>query len=212
MTAKPIPEYTQPELLSVVPDIDFGGRGSGSARTHYGAAAQQIATALLNLVPIANSGAFDVVFDAGCPRTGSFVEIKSVFHKGQAPVYLWRLRKEEPFSPVYAFLIHRVRNAPTLRSCYEQMAAGPLTIALLNHRHVHCMAGCCKTRQIVKEGPRGTRKGSQRRGYCEGYVNLPVRDVLGRASVACWKAQASLHGMDFEAQVICGPDVPLCQH
>jgi hypothetical protein len=206
MTIKPAPSFVQPWLLDVPPDKTFGT--NGAARTHYGAVVQQSVCALLGLVEIRNSGNYDVVFDAACPYTKRFFEIKSVHYANKAPIYCWRREKETAtgLDPLYAFCLHHVRGARSMSECWQALTRDfSLAVVVLPLSEVNRLCDPLEVRQVVKERP-GSRMGYERKGYCEGYQNLPVRAILDAVhTVPKVHREVEVHGFPLSASLFVHP-------
>lgn len=155
---------------------------SASARTAYGAAAQEIVCAALQLDPIAINGNCDICFDA--EKHGTFYEIKSVRSGQKVVIYNWRMQKEEKFSDVlfYAILLHTVSRQRD--EIISRMVAGA-EILLLPARVVHEAAKACPTHiPTINPEHASARHGYTRKGYADGYRNVSVTKLKGEAARA----------------------------
>lgn len=181
MKIKSAPIEIQPLLFDVPQERVFGT--NGAARTHYGNEVQKIVCALLGLTEIPNSGNYDAVFDAQCPRTRRFFEIKSVHATNKIPLYEWRVIKdrESGVEPIYLFAVHRVRGVRSLSTLRSALAQSLTAVYAVHHESVAAAVATEPLRQIVAE-EKGSRMGYKRKGYCDGYRNLPVTRVRDELS------------------------------
>lgn len=198
MKIKSAPGFVQPLLFDVPQDKEFGT--NGAARTHYGNTVQALVCDLLGLTEIPNSGNYDAVFDAQCPRTSRFFEIKSVHATNKIPLYVWRTIKdrESGVEPIYLFAVHRVRGAKNFPELRAALAKTFTAIYAVDSAAVEAAVASEPLRQIVKEVP-NTRMGYQRKGYCDGYRNLPVSRVIRELATTCVRQiDRTVHGEDFK--------------
>lgn len=203
MKIKPAPTEQQPWLLPVEPSLpDTPFLTNGAARTHYGAIVQSAVSSLLELVEISNSGEYDIVFDAYHRDTDQFFEIKSVHATNKIPIYNWRIRKEieSGVNPIYLFAIHRVRGAGSKLACLKALAESMTIIVALSASNVERMLKNEKVRQLVAE-ERNSRLGYKRKGYCEGYRNLPVNAAIEAGTFSHGQVTADIYGERFSAEV-----------
>lgn len=202
LSVKPPPSHIQPLLIDTLPDKAL--ETNGESRARYGVIVQDIVCELLDLTPIPNTGTHDVVFDAfGSER---YIEIKSVREKNKSPIYEWRRRKERQCGApmLYAFAFHRCRGAETLDEAWRVMAETLDSIYLLSLDTVDALALAQPLRQLVKEVP-GSRMGFERAGYCEGYRNIPWREIVGQLYERPRTVTGTLHGLPLEARVFVDP-------
>ena len=198
LTVKPPPINVQPCLFDVRPTGPL--ETPASARTHYGRTVELAVEALLNLVDIPNSGNYDVVYDAH--GRGTYCEIKSVIRSGAIPVYEWRRKKDSLVAVpvVYVVALHKARGAETHEQIWELMSATLTEILVLPAWKIDKIAPRFKRRQLVEADP-DSRMGYKRKGYCEGYRNVPVcglRKLNFREPVP---RKATVYDFEFNAQV-----------
>lgn len=205
MTIKPPPTHYQPDLLEVLPDKPI--TKNGEARTRYGQVVETIVTRLLGLTDIPNSGTHDVVFDAFHHGSGSYCEIKSLRWRNKLPIYEWRRTKDRDcgVAPVYVIAVHHCTRQPTLAKVWEKMAASLQTIYVLPHWAVDLHARNQPLRQLVQQET-GTRMGYRRKGYCDGYRNVPFL-ALTTGNFTPAFASAELHGFQLRADVNFHPSI-----
>lgn len=167
-------------LLEVEPRYNVFN--NATARTAYGAAAQEIVCAALQLDPIAINGSCDVCFDA--EKHGTFYEIKSVRAGQKVVIYNWRMEKESAFSDVlfYAILIHQVSKQRD--EIISKMLQGA-EILLLPSRAVHEAAKALPSyAPTINPEHAGARHGYTRKGYADGYRNVSVNRLKDEAARA----------------------------
>ena len=200
MTLKTPPTHWQPDLLSVLPDKPI--TKNGEARTRYGRVVEEIVCALLGLTDIPNSGSHDVVFDAYHRPSDHYCEIKSLRHNNKLPVYEWRLTKDMQCdaSMLYVLAIHRCTKQVTLSDVWRTMAATISDIYVLPAWWVYLEAKKHPLRQLVKQEP-GSRMGYKRKGYCNGYRNLPFQALTSPAFYRPSVSRAEVYGLPVEARI-----------
>lgn len=172
MTIAP-PDYQIP-LLRIAPSWNI--TKNAQARNAYGTVAQELVCAALKLLPIPINGNYDCCFDA--KGKDVFYEIKSVRRNGKLPLYTWRLVKESRsgVNLKYAILIHNVRKSNG-RHLVQEFANSGLSILVLDSIQVHKEAQKHPLRLV--QNPNGSaRSGYNRKGYQDGYRNLPVKALL----------------------------------
>jgi len=151
---------------------------TGSARNAYGMAAQHIVCETLGLRPIPIDGRCGICLDAEDGEI--FYEIKSVRTTGKIVIYDWRLEKElsSGVPVMYAILIHSLRGArEDILNAMRQCAPRILLIPLYE---VAYAAREQAQRRYLK--PRSARaNGYNRKGYAQGYRNIPLRRLLNVA-------------------------------
>ena len=182
MTIKPPPSFYQPSLLDVLPDKPL--TKNGEARTRYGKVVETIVIELLGLTDIPNSGSHDCVFDAHHRSSGSYVEIKSLRQGNKLPLYEWRREKDRKCGVplVYEIGIHRCTNQKTLADVWSVMADTLDTILVMPAPVIDEEAGKHELRQLVEQGLKGERQGYRRKGYCDGYRNIPEHVLTSMVS------------------------------
>lgn len=163
----------QLSLISVAPILNAGN--TAQARTAYGTAAQIIVCETLGLLPIRIDGRFDVCFDA--EKDGVFYEIKSVNVRGKVVIYDFRMKKEQAagVTVFYAILVHRLRCEradilPKMRESVVKICVVPL------EKVVETALRYPLVPVVKKNYP--FRSGYDRKGYADGYRNIPVRDFM----------------------------------
>lgn len=165
------PTERQGLLFKIFKDFDFVS--TGSARTHYGAAIEEVICAALNIYSIPINGNYEVNFDAF--KGPQFYEIKSVKAGSKVVLYDWRLEKEKPYTKDlnYLFGVHRVTGAKSNRELWSQIAYKGLMIIEAPAKLIHDLAAKEPLRKIKHE----KQSGFSRAGYCEGYRNLPLKSL-----------------------------------
>jgi hypothetical protein len=190
----------QGKLLDVPPRyrIDCNAQ----ARNAYGAAAQEIVCEALCIEPIPINGNCAICFDAENRHTKEFYEIKSVKKGGKVVVYDWRRKKEANAGVLvrYAILVHNVRGCRDGAQLFKAFAEGGVEIVVVDHTVVHALADQLPLQQIKTEHARHApgATGYNRKGYKDGYRNVPIRDIKAAAtgdSSACF---FKLHGVNFD--------------
>ena len=159
-------------LLIIDPVLDAWN--NASARNAYGMAAQIIACERLSLLPIAIDGRCQICPDA--EKEGIFYEIKSAHKNGKVVIYDWRLQKElaSRLPLYYCIVIHKLRGArknilPMLRE----------SVVVIKIFSVQTIAIIAKRYPLNIPRPVGNdpRTGYNRKGYIQGYRNVPVKDL-----------------------------------
>lgn len=178
LSIKPPPSHEQPMLLDVKPDKPL--TKNGEARTRYGKVVEEIVIELLGLTDIPNSGSHDCVFDAHHKPSGFYCEIKSLRQGNKCPIYEWRRAKDRKCGVplVYVIGIHRCTSQKRLADVWDVMADTLDTILVLPAAVIDAEAEKHQLRQNVPQGPAGERQGYRRKGYCEGYRNIPEHALL----------------------------------
>lgn len=159
------PPSQQPLLLNVAPAWRL--RSNAAARNAYGAVAQELVCAALDLTPIPINGNYDCCFDAWrAPET--YYEIKSVRQGCKVVIYDWRILKEQNagVDVLYAVLCHQVWGSDGT-ALVDEFIDGGLTCLLAPCTVVHALA--------LAEPLRTLGNGYNRAGYKDGYRNLPVK-------------------------------------
>jgi hypothetical protein len=170
------PACPQLSLLEVKPSFDI--RGNAHARNVYGSAAQDIVCKALGLDPIPINGSYETCFDA--ERNRHPFEIKSVRSGSKVVVYDWRIAKEARHPDLqYAVFIHRVKAATDFDDLIEQLTERPPRIAVTPATVIHALAAA-EPLQTIKTISDNPRAGYQRKGYRDGYRNVPVSKILQR--------------------------------
>jgi len=206
VTIKPPPTHWQPNLLDVVPDKRI--EHPGEARTRYGQVVEQIVTGLLGLTDIPNSGSHDIVFDAHHKPSQTFVEIKSLRRGSSLPIYEWRRAKDRDCGVplVYVVAIHNCTKTETIADIWRKMAGTIGTLLVLPHWLIDLEARQQPLRQLVKEEP-NTRMGYKRKGYCDGYRNIPQVNLSKRTFQDPVKVSSTVCGFECSADVMFHPAI-----
>lgn len=167
----------QEKLFEIAPQ--FKVTSIGACRVAFGAAAEIIACKVFGLDRIAINGQFEVNFDA--ERDGVFYEIKSVRESsGKIVCYDWRMKKEEGFPDlVYVIVIHRISGVT--ENIVERMAASCRILLCSGSLIRELSKGLTKNVHKIKEGSERYRY--NRKGYIDGYRNLPVKSILSHVRI-----------------------------
>lgn len=196
MTIAP-PDY-QMQLLQVPPSFTI--TKNAQARNAYGTVASELVCAALGATPIRIHGGYEACFDAHCNDT--YYEIKSVKRNGKVVIYDWRMGKEarSGVKLLYAILLHNVRGSDG-RKLVSDFINGGLTLLVLPAASVHAVAARQQLRKLLQLSL-DPRNGYTRRGYKEGYRNVPVAALR---TLACCETilPCTYAGLQF--------DITLCQ-
>lgn len=167
------PVERQMKLFKHFNDFDF--TSVGSLRTHYGKAMEELACAFLGIYTIPINGNYDVNFDAF--YKDQFYEIKSVQASGKVVIYDWRMEKEKPFGKnlTYVFVVHKVKSAKSNRDLWRQIESKGVSIFNYPASTVHEEALKCPLKVM---NPGNKRAGWNRKGYSNGYRNLPLKNLI----------------------------------
>lgn len=165
------PPNRQLSLLTVAPSYRI--TKNAQARNAYGTVAAELVCAALRLETIPINGNYSICFDAA--RDGRFYEIKSVRRSGKVVIYDWRMDKEANVKvPLYyAILIHNVRKSDG-RRLVEEMTSSALELLVIEASRVHAIARAQPLQRFLQLAL-DPRNGYTRRGYKDGYRNVPVR-------------------------------------
>lgn len=171
----------QEPLFNIAPT--FRVDRNATARNAYGAAAQEIVCAALNLWPIPIDGSKDVCFDA--EGLLEFYEIKSCHAKSKVVIYDFRIEKEQRANvPLrYAILAHNLKGERR----GDRIVSGLLrdaTIVLAPSSLVHRLALAETLCTIKSERKHDKRFGYTREGYNRGYRNLPLVTLMSFSGTA----------------------------
>jgi hypothetical protein len=168
------PQDNQLHLFSMAPSKRIVK--NAEARNLYGSLAQEIVCHTLGLIPIRINGNFDVCPDAVLHNT--YYEIKSVRKNGKVVVYVWRLKKELECEKqyIYAILIHNVRRSNGV-NILSDFIKGGLTLYLVPLSRIESLANDLPIHHIKKITKTNSRIGYNRKGYIEGYVNIPIHSL-----------------------------------
>jgi hypothetical protein len=199
----------QQQLLDVPPRYKIGN--NANARNAYGAAAQEIACAALGLSPIPINGKCAVCFDAETDK--AFFEIKSVKRSGKVVVYDWRMTKEseaavelardEGKALFYAIVIHGVKGCRDGADLIRQFALAGVEILVVSAWWVYVLAKHETQQRILSEKTRKSpgAMGYNRKGYCDGYRNIPINKIRSYATRGR-EISMTLHNVAFDPVVI----------
>jgi hypothetical protein len=177
------PPDNQLSLLYVTPRFTI--TNNAQARNAYGIMAQELVCAALGLTPIRINGNFDVCFDAA--KDNTYYEIKSCRRGCKIVIYDWRMQKEQEVNKsnevFYAILVHQVS-----RSSGEELLTNfiksELELLLVQTSLIHQLALQEPLRTLMK--PQSKRTGYNRKGYVDGYRNLPlsrIKPLLTRLTI-----------------------------
>lgn len=154
----------------------YNADSNATARNAYGQAAEDIVCAALGLRSIPIDGRYDVCFDAESP-TGDFYEIKSCHERrGKVVIYDWRMKKEEAFyaNLYYAILLHTIAGERS--DILRKMADKGCAILVLPASDVHAIAAVQPLNTVKFYS--NPRFGYSRKGYKDGYRNVPIDALL----------------------------------
>lgn len=175
---------------------------NATARNAYGCAAQEIVCAALQIEPIPINGKCDICFDAESGE--NFFEIKSVHRNGKVVIYDWRMQKERGAGvPLfYAILVHTCRGERNGSMVFSAMSRFP-EILVIPAESVHLIAEKQPARKLLAKTS-DPRCGYNRKGYREGYRNLPLlplRNLVRETQCAVFR----LHGIEFSIPISTPP-------
>lgn len=212
MTIKPIPEEYQPLLLDVpqTKQIDPGGE----ARTRYGRVVEKAVIRLLDLQDIPNSGNYDVVYDAGKRHDDRdlYYEIKSLRRNNKCPIYDWRLKKdaESKVNPVYLIAVHDCKKMPDMVELWQGMAETMTDIYALSLPTITRLANNEPLKEIKTVSTEsGPRNGYQRKGYREGYRNIPFQTIASLPFYYPVEREAIIFNHKFKVKLHVDTHIPL---
>jgi hypothetical protein len=193
-------------LLTVAPSWKI--TKNAQARNAYGTMAQELVCAALHLTPIPINGNYDCCFDAILDDT--YYEIKSVKQRGgKLVVYDWRMRKERESNAAlnYAILLHNVRGSDG-SELLREFVESKLKLLVIPAEWVHEMARECQRRSLNTEAA-NPRMGYNRKGYRDGYRNVPVTKLMERATS---KRHVCAHyaGIEFNVELHTTPPAEAC--
>lgn len=209
VTIKPPPSHVQLPLLEVAPDKPISR--AGEARTRYGKIVEEVVQSLLGLEDIPNSGTHDCVFDAYHRRSGTYCEIKSLRKKNKCPIYDWRRTKDrEAGVPLaYIFGLHECSGEKSIADVLARMQDTLNVLLVLPHWAVDLEARKHPLHQIKSTlTASGERNGYQRKGYREGYRNIPydrLYDIAKRGNLSL--GNSLVHGREFVSNILFHPAI-----
>lgn len=169
----------QMSLINIPPSYTI--TSNAHARNAYGAAASEIVCAALNLDPIAIDGSKEVCFDAS--SHGQNYEIKSVHHKAKIVIYDWRMKKEKCWMETtgkslrYAILVHNLKQHREGATLIDTLISRGLKLIVVRASVIHREASALKL-NLVNPTNKGPRHGYNRKGYADGYYNVPCERIL----------------------------------
>lgn len=209
MTIKTAPTHQQSELFpDLLPDKPISK--NGEARTRYGRVVEEIVCGLLQITDIPNSGSHDCVFDGYHKPSSTYCEIKSLRRGQKIPIYKWRIEKDAAAGVplVYVIGIHDCRGCATLAGVWQRMAETIDTILVLPATEVARLAMAESLRTIgLEKTSSGGRNGYQRKGYKDGYYNVPWEKLRPRPGE--WDSRLAItdvRGLPCEADVYFHPE------
>lgn len=167
------PPSRQPLLLHIAPSWRI--TKNAQARNAYGSVAQELVCAALGITPVPINGNYECCFDAHHDEHG-WVEIKSVKRTGgKVVIYDWRMAKEQASGVVlhYAILCHNVKGSDG-RQLVREFVEGGLELIVLPAEQVHALAAAQPLQKLMRAERSGVRCGYNRKGYKDGYRNVPV--------------------------------------
>lgn len=172
---------------------------NAQARKAYGLVAQEIVCAALDLRSIPINGNCSVCFDA--EKENVFYEIKSCKRSGKVVVYDWRLRKEEAASVElrYAILLHNVKGSDGAH-LMEEFSTSNLALLIVNHSTILELAAkepLCQLKRVSAD----PRCGYSRKGYSEGYRNIPGINIREKLPIVSRRVCFNLYEIPFAVDV-----------
>ena len=199
------PSHHQANLFELFADHDF--KTPASARTHYGKAMEELVCAAMGLTNIPINGNYEINFDA--KQGAAFFEIKSVrdLPSSKSVIYDWRIAKEKPHALKlhYIFGLHQVKAARSNADLWDQLEAGGVRLIVTPAARVHRLAleqplNKIKTERLDAAKP---RDGYSRKGYCEGYRNLPVGAIsAGRSPLSMKTISVRIYDRKIPVKII----------
>jgi hypothetical protein len=156
----------------------WNASNNASARNAYGAAAQEIACRTFGLDPIPINGNFEVCLDA--KKNETFYEIKSVNIHGKLVLYDWRINKEQDAGvPInYCVVVHHRKGGR--RDVLSWILSRKVIIIVCPMAVIHRLAMACPLNKPTSPEKHNKRNGYMRKGYCDGYRNLPVNKLISQ--------------------------------
>lgn len=161
-------------------EVDRAGafNGAGGARGHCGRFVEQVVRSALGLREIRIDGRYDVCFDAY--SGGVYFEIKSLRCNSKCPLYCWRIQKDIRASVpvVYLFALHRAKEFDTFADLYTKLLPSLNAVHALTVAEVKILADA---EPVVIPTNSGKRNGYNRKGYRDGYRNVPAAAIFKAA-------------------------------
>lgn len=189
-------KFKQPTLFEL-PLREFEFSSNGAARTHYGAAVEEIVCHLLKLKPIDTDARFKYCFDA--ERDGVFFEIKSVRKSGgKCIVFVKRLENDENAGvPLqYVFAEHSVTGAKSNRELWERMSE---TLTVFRIVPGNLVREICSGLKPKKHYTRPDHGCMQYR-YQKGYYTFPPR-IFDKYLSVVTEVKGEIYGFPFRVSV-----------
>ncbi len=158
---------------------------------------------MLNLLPGDQGGQALVRPDGYTPFFQQPVEIKSLRIANSFPVYKFRLEKDLP-ETLYVLGIHNRGPSKTLREIWTGLAETLSLILIIDKVTIQKLIKrrCYKIRKIKSVRTKsGKRNGYQRKGYVDGYYNIPFTDLLAETKRTADHVTTELHGLSFKANL-----------
>lgn len=214
MTVKPPPTHVPQDLFPAEDIASISGRRierAGESRVIYGEIVNQVVNALLGFENIPGSGSHDIVFDSFLRGRQTFIEVKSLRRNNKCPIYDFRRSKDRDCGKplLYVFAIHDCKDAHTVGGIWLKMAETLKQVFVLPAWAVDLEARRHPLQTIkTSRTASGSRNGYQRKGYAEGYRNIPFTSLaasVGRGDAV--KTTAGIHGVRFEAMAHFHPAV-----
>lgn len=170
---------------------------NGQARNAFGAIAQEIVWSALGIQPIRINGNCEICFDG--KGLDAYFEIKSVRRGAKVVVYKWRLEKEQKSDQkiFYAILIH---DCCGLRSkiLEKMIGTGKILVLPLSAIVSACSGLPLNVPKPVENKP---RHGYTRKGYKDGYYNIPINSLL-KLNISGRMAFISMYGIQSVIDIL----------
>jgi hypothetical protein len=190
----------QPQLpMSLgIPNCKLEG---GNLRARSGVVMEEVVRAMLSLEQGPVNGSAKVCPD-GYTYKGNPVEIKSLHRKNKMPIYDCRLAKEL-LGTIYIIGVHHRKKQINLEGIWIDLSKKLDCLIILWGWEVRQLAFSEQLQKIKSNKTKsGVRNGYQRKGYKDGYRNIPFKNLLEVASIELpFKANANLHGLSFSAPI-----------
>lgn len=180
----------------------------GKSRALSGEAMEEVINALFHLLPGPPNGSASVCPDGFTPE-GRLLpcEIKSLKRGCKLPLYDFRLAKDLP-ETLYFIGVHKRGKCDNLRGIWEGMAETLKEVLIIPHAELVKLAQAQPLQTIKsQETASGARNGYQRKGYCEGYRNVPFQTLMEDLRPLPFLVGAELHGLRFQVRVHAHPTI-----
>ncbi len=183
-----------------VPSLDLTLK-PGASRAYSGVAMEEVLRGLLSLQPGLTNGTAATCPD-GYTHLDRPVEMKSLRKGGKLVVYDWRMAKDIP-STLYIIGVHNRTKCGNLSDIWEKLSKTLHCVFILGAHEVAKLAYAQELNAITTQRTAsGVRNGYQRKGYKEGYRNVPYGHLMRVARVQLpFLVSCSIHGLDFRAPV-----------